>query len=414
LHPRARAMKFCMVSTFYPPFNFGGDGIYVQALARELIARGHDVTVVHCMDAYRLLARQTVAADDEQWIDGVRVVRLQSRWGALSPLLTQQTGLPLLKRERLQRLFAEGFDVVNFHNISLVGGPAVLRIPAGAAVKLYTLHEHWLLCPTHVFWKNRARACDTPTCLSCCLRSGVPPQAWRASHLIEDALRHVQALLAPSEFTARLHRQAGFKPPVLINPLFSRLQAPPASSAAAEPYFLCVGRVTASKGVPALVEQFAAQPRHVLWVAGAGDALPALQQRFGDHPRIRFLGAVDAEQLPALYSGARALIMPSLAPETFGLSAVEAMACGTPAIVRDAGGCREIVEASGAGHVYTEFAELPPLLDRLADDSTYRTELAQRARTASRERFSVERHVERYLSVVQSLRAGRALELEPA
>ena len=199
--PWTGAMKFCMVSTFYPPFNFGGDGIYVQALSRELLARGHEVTVVHCMDAYRLLAKQPAPADDEQLIDGVRVVRLQSRWGALSPLLTQQTGLPLLKRERLRRLFAEGFDVVNFHNISLVGGPAVLRIDAGDAIKLYTLHEHWLLCPTHVFWKNRERACDTPTCLSCCLRSGVPPQAWRATHLIEDALQHVQALLAPSEFT---------------------------------------------------------------------------------------------------------------------------------------------------------------------------------------------------------------------
>jgi glycosyltransferase involved in cell wall biosynthesis len=402
-------MKFCMVTTFYPPFNFGGDGIYVQALARELIARGHAVTVVHCMDAYRLLARQPATAPEEQWIDGVRVVRLQSRWGALSPLLTQQTGLPLLKGERLRRLFAEGFDVVNFHNISLVGGPAVLRIAAGDAIKLYTLHEHWLLCATHVFWKNRERACDTPTCLSCCLRSGVPPQTWRATDLIANALRHVQALLAPSEFTARLHRQAGFKPPVLVNPLFSRLQAPAPHTAANERYFLCVGRVTASKGVPALVEQFAAQPRHALWVAGAGDALPALQQRFGSHPRIRFLGAVDAEHLPALYAGAQALIMPSLAPETFGLSAVEAMACGTPALVRDAGGCREIVEASGAGHVFTEFAELPPLLDRLADDAAHRALLANRARAASSERFSVERHVQRYLSVIESLRAGQTL-----
>jgi glycosyltransferase involved in cell wall biosynthesis len=198
---------------------------------------------------------------------------------------------------------------------------------------------------------------------------------------------------------------------VLVNPLFSRLQAPPSVAAANDkPYFLCVGRVTASKGVPALVEQFATQARHALWVAGTGDALPALQQRFGSHPRVRFLGAVDAAQLPALYAGARALIMPSLAPETFGLSAVEAMACGTPAIVRDAGGCREIVEASGAGHVFTDFAELPPLLDRLADDDAHRALLAGRARAASHERFGVERHLRRYLSVVESLRAGRALE----
>lgn len=404
-------MKFCMVSTFYPPFNFGGDGIYVQALARELLARGHDVTVVHCLDAYRLVSGQEVQASDEERLDGVRVVRLRSRWGALSPLLTQQTGLPLLKRERLERVLAEGFDVVNFHNISLVGGPAVLRLAAGDAIKLYTLHEHWLLCPTHVFWKNRERACDAPTCWSCCLRSGIPPQAWRATSMIRSALQHVDALLAPSEFTARLHREAGFERPVLVNPLFSRLgAATPAVQADPEPYFLCAGRVTASKGVPALVEFFAAQQRHTLWVAGIGDALASLQQRFGGHPRVRFLGTVDTARLAALYAQASALIMPSLAPETFGLAAVEAMACGAPAIVRDAGGCREIIETSGAGHVFDEFGELTALLDRLRDDPAHRQQLAARARTAVNERFSVERHLQRYLSVVDSLRAGRAAE----
>ena len=43
------------------------------------------------------------------------------------------------------------FDVVNFHNISLIGGPGVLQMSRGPAT-LYTLHEHWLICPTHIFW----------------------------------------------------------------------------------------------------------------------------------------------------------------------------------------------------------------------------------------------------------------------
>lgn len=404
-------MKFCMVTTFYPPYNFGGDGIYVQALAQQLVRRGHEVTVVHCLDAYRVVSGQTAKAPDEEQLDGVRVVRLRSPLGALSPLLTQQTGHPLLKAKRLRLLLAEGFDVVNFHNISLVGGPAVLRLPAGDAVKLYTLHEHWLLCPTHVFWKNRRQACDKPTCLTCCLRSGVPPQAWRATGLTHDALRGVAALLAPSEFTARAHRQAGFAPPVLVNPLFSRLVGPALDLRDPRaPYFVTVGRVTASKGVRALVELFAAQQTHTLRVAGHGDELEALRARFGHHPRVQFLGQVGAEQLPELYSGATAAIMPSLAPETFGLAAVEAMACGVPALVRRAGGCGEIVDNSGAGHVFDEFSELPPLLDRLAHDATHRAQLVERAREATAGRFSVERHVSFYLSVVDALRAGRSVE----
>ena len=65
-----RPLSFCMVTTFYPPHNFGGDGIYVHRLSNELARRGHRVTVVSAVAAVReLLAgadRPTAvfAADD--------------------------------------------------------------------------------------------------------------------------------------------------------------------------------------------------------------------------------------------------------------------------------------------------------------------------------------------------------------
>ena len=45
-----------MITTFYPPYNFGGDGVFVQRLSNELARRGHLVEVIHCTDAYRLAA----------------------------------------------------------------------------------------------------------------------------------------------------------------------------------------------------------------------------------------------------------------------------------------------------------------------------------------------------------------------
>ena len=48
-------LSFCHLTTFYPPHNFGGDGIGVQRLARALVRRGHRVTVVHDTDAYHSL-----------------------------------------------------------------------------------------------------------------------------------------------------------------------------------------------------------------------------------------------------------------------------------------------------------------------------------------------------------------------
>jgi hypothetical protein len=53
-----RPLRFCMITTFYPPYNFGGDGVFVQRLSNELARRNHQVEVIHCIDTYRLLAHQ--------------------------------------------------------------------------------------------------------------------------------------------------------------------------------------------------------------------------------------------------------------------------------------------------------------------------------------------------------------------
>ena len=83
-------MRFCMVTTFYPPYNLGGCGTYVRALSRALVAQGHDVEVMHCLDAYRLKSIDPMP--DEGRDEGIVVHRLESPFGFLSPLITQLTG----------------------------------------------------------------------------------------------------------------------------------------------------------------------------------------------------------------------------------------------------------------------------------------------------------------------------------
>lgn len=396
-------MRFCMVTTFYPPYHFGGDGTYVRALSRALAARGHSVDVVHCEDAYRLRGKE-IDARSAISDEGIVVHRLKSRLGPLSPLITQQTGHPGLKAGALRAILERPFDVVNFHNISLVGGPAVVELST-APVTLYTLHEHWLLCPTHIFWKNRSEACEVKQCIRCSLRSGIPPQAWRYTGLIERSVANVDAFLAPSEFTARLHRESGIGP-VQVLPLFSTLDPGAAADETVlpRPGFLFVGRVTASKGIIPLVERFAQLPQYDLTVVGEGDVRERLERKYAGHPNIRFLGLIPQERLTGLYRGATALVFPSLAPETFGLSIAEAFACGTPAIVHDAGGSRELVDATDGGIVYRTDEELLEALRKLSADPGYRARLGQHARAGFERLYTQQRHVDAYLACIESIR----------
>ncbi len=62
--------------------------------------------------------------------------------------------------------------------------------------------------------------------------------------------------------------------------------------------------------------------------------------------RVHLVGHVEDEELPALYSAARALVFPSLY-EGFGLPALEAMACGTPVIASNTTGLAEAVGEAG-------------------------------------------------------------------
>src|SRR6185436_18674117 len=129
-------LKFGLFTTFYPPFNFGGDGIDVQRTARAFVRRGHRATVIHDVDAYEWVAGKRLP-DPPPDNDGVEVVRLRSKLRMLSPVLTHQLGRPVIHGPAIAELVRQcAFDVVIFNNVSLVGGPGLLSF-GGDALKIY-------------------------------------------------------------------------------------------------------------------------------------------------------------------------------------------------------------------------------------------------------------------------------------
>jgi hypothetical protein len=85
------------LTTFYPLYSFGEDAMCLYRLARALGDAGHHVDVVHCIDSYYLAHPGPREIPFAEHLN-VRRHGLRSGRGWLSPLLTQQTGRPLLRR----------------------------------------------------------------------------------------------------------------------------------------------------------------------------------------------------------------------------------------------------------------------------------------------------------------------------
>jgi len=397
-----------MVTTFYPPYNFGGDGIFVQQLSNELARRGHHVEVVHCRDAYRFLNGNSPSSPYQDH-PRVTVHGLQSPAGFLSPLVTQQTGRPGFKSSQLEAILEKSFDVIHFHNISLVGGPKVLKY--GRGVKLYTLHEYWLVCPTHTLFKFGKKACTEQSCFACTITHHRPPQLWRYTDMTEEAARHVDLFIAPSEFTMRKHYEMGLARPIVELPYFTARWSQDESAGnyvpQEVPYFLFVGRLEKIKGLQTLIPVFRTYHKAQLWVAGTGEFEKDLRAMARGAPGIRFLGEQSSEQLRLLYERAVATIVPSVWYEVFGIVILESFARKTPVIVSNMGGMPKVVEDSAGGFVFGTDVELIDAMDRLLGNPSLRECLGQSGHHALQRKWTADVHIARYLELVEGVMARR-------
>ena len=393
-------LRIMMLTTFYPPYSFGGDGISVQRMVRALAARGAEITVVHDKDAYLALAGRAPVAAPNDPSPNIRVIGLKSPLGLVSSLITQQTGRTLVHGKALRALVDEiRPDVIWHNNVSLMGAPGVLDLPA--SLRIYEAHEHWLVCPTHVLWRHGRELCTEKQCLRCVIAHRRPPQLWRHTGFLDRQLEKMDLIIAKSEFSRKKHAEFGFGHDMKVLPLFlpPRKDAPERSAGSdihPRPFFLFAGRLEEIKGVQDIIPVFRAQDRADLIVAGDGDYAPELKRLAQGDPRIRFLGRIPPEDLARYYAGALASIVPSICYETFGAILIESFREGTPVIARDLGPFPEIVNTAGAGCLFGTEAELVAAIDRVQDDPTLRGTWSDAALAAFDQHWREDRVLHQY------------------
>ena len=341
--------RLLSLATLYPNAATPRFGAFVARSLEALAARGDwHVTVINpvpqppiAFGRYRALQRAAVDRTERGVTVHRPVFRTIPRLGArFNPRLIARAATPLARK-----LHAETpFDLVDAQ-FFYPDGPAAARIAS-------TLHLPLSIkargADIH-YWGQRD---DT--------RRQIVAAGMQASGLlaVSEALARDMAAtgLPPEKITLHytgLDRDR-FRP--LQHPQLRRRLARELAVGLPEgaPLLVTVGALIERKGQALVIEALGGLPDDsVLLLVGRGDderRLRRLAARRGLSRRVHFLGSLDHDLLPLVLSAADAMVLPS---ESEGLANawVEALACGTPVVITDAGGAREVVTSPEAGRI---------------------------------------------------------------
>ena len=238
--------------------------------------------------------------------------------------------------------------------------------------------------------------------LSYALRGG-----WRAK--LYDAyvrfgacrLRHA-TVIANSQWIAGLAREAGWTSVVTVPLAVS--QAEPGTAADHNNALLFAGRIMADKGLSFIVERVLPLLDQRTRIRVAGPIWEQDEARVLDHPRVDYLGRLSSDELAREYRSALCVVVPSLAPEGFGLAAAEAAVAGGVVVASNHSGLTHAVPTESGFLV--EAGEPQQWAQQIREIAGWskdkRSTFVRRSRSAAAKRFSWARLVKDVLSVYDS------------
>jgi D-inositol-3-phosphate glycosyltransferase len=320
----------------------GGMNVYVLELSRELARLGYDVDIFTRRDGD--LPRV------EQIAPRLRCVRLDA--GPPTPVEKEAIvgHLGEFARDMVRFAAAEGhgYGVVHSHYWQSGRAGAVFAREIGAphVVMFHTLGEV----------KNRARISEQEPKL----RIRQERRIARLADAVVTASSHERQLLQRyyGADPAKMHTVPCGVDLDLFQPRDRRAARQALGLPATSPVLLWVGRLEKLKGVDILIGAVAQIPEDLTLLIVGGDEraaslkaeLRAQAEAAGIAGRMRFEGAVAHDALPLYYSAADVCVVPSYY-ESFGLVAVEAMACGIPVVASRVGGLVSTVSDGETGYL---------------------------------------------------------------
>lgn len=336
----AQPLRVLSIATLFPDTARPNFGLFVEKSLRALAAQpGIDLTVVAPigLPPFPLSLHKRYRAlrglpRTESW-NGLTVHRPRF---TLIPRIGARLNPAIVARATLAAVHGEQFDVVDAQ-FFYPDGPAAMRVADALGLP----------------FSAKARGADIshfghdPATRSQVIEAGAKAAGLLA---VSEAMRDdmVEIGLDPASIavhytgidTARFHPG-------------DRSAARAALGMHAAPMILTVGALIPRKGQALVIEALRALPGVDYWLAGAGEEegrYRALAQKLGVETRVHFMGPVANADLPQLYRAADAVVMPSVS-EGLANAWVEALACGTPIVISDAGGAAELVTSPVAGRI---------------------------------------------------------------
>jgi len=314
----------------------GGAELHFFEIFRRLVARGHAVTLV--TSGFHGGAARTT-------LDGIQVRRHARRY---SFALVGQAAIRRALREEPYDVVVEDINKLPLYTPTLTSLPVYAIVP-------------------HLFGTTAFREAAWPVAALVWLAEQRIPREYRRArfHVISQSTR--EDLIRRGISGERI--QVTY--PGVDATWFTPHGGTPR---AAVPTFLYVGRLKRYKGLATAVEAIGLLRERGcearLEIAGGGDDRPRLERlvaRRGLQDAVTFLGFVTEERKRELMRRAWAVVFPS-AKEGWGISNVEAAACGTPAVAADSPGLRESVRQEETGLLvpYGDAGSLAGALQRLA------------------------------------------------
>lgn len=329
--------RVLVISNLFSPYELGGYEILARQVCEGLVELGHDVAVLCARGA------RPPGAPYDVWPELVLTAPFELR----DDRSRRRRAWVHARNARATRIAVDRHGagaVLSFSLRRLTLGPA--RAVEGLDVaRLFVVNDAWPLAyrprpaapgvlPTLSRWLDRSLLATTTT-----LGTRLAPALVLSRSLHEELARGGVAMAAAA-ITYQGVSTERFRP---------GRRGPRARCTR----LLYAGQLHRYKGVHDLLEavrvleRAASPPELSVTIAGKGD--PAyereLRARARDlHCAVDFVGHVEFEAMPALYRAHDLLVFPSVWNEPLGLTHLEAMACGVPAVVARSGGCGELVE----------------------------------------------------------------------